>query len=139
MTDSKAFIDTNILVYAADGSDIVKRDTARGLIAELTDSGRAVISTQVMQEFFNVAVKKLQMSKNAALEILKTLYTVETISTTREIVLQAIDFSINYQYSIWDSLILAAAIDAGCRIVYSEDLNDGQIIEGVEIKNPFQE
>ncbi len=139
MTDSKAFIDTNILVYAADGSDIVKRDTARGLIAELTDSGRAVISTQVMQEFFNVAVKKLQMSKNAALEILKTLYTVETISTTRETVLQAIDFSINYQYSIWDSLILAAAIDAGCRIVYSEDLNDGQIIEGVEIKNPFQE
>lgn len=139
MTDSKAFIDTNILVYAADGSDIVKRDTARGLIAELTDSGRAVISTQVMQEFFNVAVKKLQMSKNAALEIMKTLYTVETISTTRETVLQAIDFSINYQYSIWDSLILAAAIDAGCRIVYSEDLNDGQIIEGVEIKNPFQE
>lgn len=138
MTDSKAFIDTNILVYAADGADIVKRDTARELIAELTDAGRAVISTQVMQEFFNVAVKKLRMSKNAALEIPKTLYTVETISTTRETVLQAIDFSINYQYSIWDSLILAAAIDAGCRIVYSEDLNDGQIIEGVEIKNPFQ-
>jgi len=136
--EGKVFFDTNILVYSADVSDARKQKIATALIKSAIDSGNGVISTQCLQEFFNVAQKKLNISKEAAKELVEYFANnLPVVEISVPLILSAVDISIKSQFSFWDSLILSAASDTGCATVYSEDLSDQQIIAGAKIQNPF--
>jgi predicted nucleic acid-binding protein len=130
---ARPFFDTTILIYAVSEGD------ARTAVAEkLLDTGGS-LSVQVLNEFAAVAKKKLKMSWAEiadALDAIRTLcepaaaLTIEIHDAGREI-------AARYGYHIYDALILAAALTAGCDVVYSEDMQDGQKIGGVTIRNPF--
>lgn len=136
--EGKVFFDSNILVYYADENDARKQKIATALIKDAIDSGNGVISTQCLQEFYNVVTKKLLCDKERAKEMVKMFS--ENISVAKisvPLILSAVDISIKSQFSFWDSLIISAANDTGCATVYSEDLSDQQIIAGAKIQNPF--
>ena len=102
----RVFLDTNILVYAQDASAPDKQRTSREIIAELAASGDGVISTQVIQEYFVAATRKLGVPPLAAKGVLKTFSVFETVRVSPILVQEAIDCSILNQLSFWDSLIL---------------------------------
>ena len=135
---TKVFFDSNILVYFADGADPQKQQIAEKLIKNAVINDNGVISTQSLQEFFAATTRKLMCSKEKAKEYVENFsdsFTVEQVSVS--LILKAINISIKNQFSFWDSLILSAAIQSGCIICYSEDLTNGQLVEGVKIVNPF--
>jgi predicted nucleic acid-binding protein len=133
----RAFLDTNILIYAHDAGVLDKQRKSRELIAQLADSGDGVISTQVLQEFYVAATRKLGVAPIAAKGVLKTFSVFEIVQVSTKLIHEAVDCSILNQLSFWDSLILAAASSAGCSTVLSEDLSSDQIILGVKVRNPF--
>ena len=133
----KFFLDSNILLYAQDAGSPEKQRRSREVIAHLADSGDGVISTQVMQEFFVAATRKLRVSPLAVKAILKTFTVFEIVIAGPALIHDAIDCSVLNAISFWDSLILAAAASAGCNTVYTEDLNPGQVIMGVKVQNPL--
>lgn len=137
-TEGKVFFDTNILVYSVDERTPEKKVIASNLLNEASRSKNGIISTQSLQEFYNAAVKKLNLSKQAAkeyVEFFSKQFPVKEISIP--LIIKAIDISIKNGLSFWDSLILSAANDTGCILVYSEDMNSGQIICGTKVLNPF--
>ena len=138
MSAPDCFVDTNVLVYAVDVIDMKKHEAAQKLIADLLQQNRMVLSTQVLQEFYNIATKKLLLPKDKVLNIIESLKNVRTVSMTRKLIVDAIHINIERQFSIWDFLVISAAADANCSVIYSEDLNDGQIVNGVKIVNPFK-
>lgn len=131
------FIDTNILLYAASKSaaDQSKRPVARALLTR-PDIG---FSAQVLQEFYSVAVTKqrLQMTHEEAVAVLQSLVTFPVWPISRELVLSAIEARQRFGISYWDAAILTAARQLGCQTVFSEDLNPGQVYDGVTVVNPF--
>ena len=134
----RIFIDSNIFVYSLDGSEEYKQTRAGSILARLFPD-KGVISTQVLQEFFNVATTKLKCPKANAKELVQSIS--ESFPVHKNSVfdiLNAIEISIKTGFSFWDSLIISAAIAENCDTLYSEDLNDGQIVESVTIKNPFK-
>lgn len=136
--EGKVFFDSNILVYYADESDARKQKIAMALIKDAIDSGNGVISTQCLQEFYNVVTKKLLCDKERAKEMVKMFSdNIPVVKISVPLILSAVDISIKSQFSFWDSLILSAADDTGCATVYSEALNDQQIVGGARIQNPF--
>lgn len=134
---SKIFVDTNILVYTLDQYDPIKQQTCRGLLRQLQAQNNAVISTQVLQEFYVAATKKLRVAPLLAKNILRTLQKIETVRIGPALIEQAIDCSILNQISFWDALITVSAESARCEILCTEDLNNGQLISGVLVQNPF--
>ena len=133
----RVFLDSNVLVYAQDAGSAKKQRVSREVIARLSSSAEGVISTQVLQEFYVAATRKLGVPPLAAKGILKTFAVFDTIQVSPALIQDAIDCSILNQLSFWDALILAAASAAGCGVVLSEDLNPGQLILGVKVENPF--
>ena len=132
----KVFIDTNILAYANDASDTVKQRMARAcLVAPEVDR---VLSTQVLQEFYVVCTRKLGISPTAAKRLLRSLRRIETVLIDADLILEAADCSAMDQLSFWDALILVSAEKALCRELWTEDLNDGQTIRGIRIRNPLR-
>ena len=136
---SKVFLDTNVLVYASDRDEPDKRRRARALLRATAADGNGMISTQVVQEFFVAATRKLAIDPLQAKAIVATLHRLDLLEVTLEDINQAIDGVVLWQVSFWDALILAVAGRANCSVVYSEDLNAGQRYAGVEVKNPFAE
>ncbi len=136
MTD-RAFVDTNIIVYAYDGSDPVKQEQARAVIADA--DRRPVVSTQVLGEFYVTITRKLEIpvSPPDAREAVARLSRFPVIPLDRDLALAAIDTAQSHQLSYWDSLIVEAARVGGCRTLLTEDLDAGSEIRGVEIMNPF--
>lgn len=134
---SRVFLDTNVLVYASDRDEPGKRRRARRLLRATADDGNGVISTQVVQEFFVSATRKLAIEPLKAKAIVVTLHRLEILQITLEDINQAIDGVVLWQVSFWDALILTVAGRANCAVVYSEDLNAGQRYGGVEVRNPF--
>jgi len=133
----KVFIDTNILVYALDSFDQAKQKRCRDLLRSLSADLRGAISTQVMQEFYVTAIKKLGTEPLVAKDLLNAFQRFEIVIVTPEIIKEAIDSSILNRLSFWDALIVAAAESARCDRIWTEDLNDGQIIRGVRVENPL--
>ena len=134
--NDKVFFDTNVLVYAYSNTEPDKQVIARKLIAESV----SYVSTQVLKELTNTLTKKFrnswQEAKNAVLESSKNnlLYTNEI-----QTILNACDIADRYKLSFYDSLIIAAALECECSILYSEDMQDTQTIEGnLKIVNPFK-
>ena len=135
----RCFFDTNILVYMQDDSEPKKQEKARRLFTSCVESASAVISTQCMQEFFNITANKMGQDKASIKQIIHNFsQNVPTVQITPTLIENAIDISIKTGFSFWDSLILSAAVSSGCDTLYPEDLNDGQIVEVVTIKNPFK-
>ena len=129
----KPFFDTNILVYAYTLDDR-RSERATGLLA----SG-GVISVQILNEFVNVSRRKLKFSWDSVSRALVhfRLLLDPPIPFTVEIHGDAVQLSQRYGFAFYDSLVLSAANRGGCRILYTEDLQDGQTVEGVLIRNPF--
>jgi len=135
---SKVFLDTNILVYSLDQSDTGKRGKCRRLLKSLIGESSGVISTQVMQEFFVAATTKLGADPLLVKDILRSLERFETVVVSPMLIKEAIDCAIINQLSFWDALIVVAAESARCEILWTEDLNHGQVIRGVRIENPLK-
>jgi predicted nucleic acid-binding protein len=134
---SKIFIDTNILVYGMDRHTPEKRDKCRSLLKKVANEFTGVISTQVMQEFYVASTQKLKADPLTVKDILHAMQRFEVVVITPEIIKEAIDCSIIARISFWDALIVTAAESARCEKLWSEDLNNGQIIRGVRIENPL--
>lgn len=133
---SSSFIDTNVLVYAFDGSDPVKQRTARRVLEESTS---IVLSTQVLLEFFVVVTRKLTppVPEQLAADAVAELARLRVIPTDEHLVLRAVTTSITEQISVWDAMIIEAAAEAGCDRILTEDLHTGSTIRDVEIVDPF--
>jgi predicted nucleic acid-binding protein len=138
--NAEYFLDTNLLVYSFDHSEPAKRDRSQELIENALKTRQGVISWQVVQEFFNVALHKwekpmqptdaqdyLQMT---LLPICRIYPSVETWSAALRIVGES-------QYRFYDAMIVASAIQSGSAILYSEDLQNGRRFGNLEIRNPF--
>jgi len=135
---SKAFLDTNVVVYASDHNSPVKQRIARKLINEFSKAEPPCVSTQVLQEFYSIVTQKLGLEPRMALMLVKSFRVWEIMRTDADDVEDAIEASIRWQVSIWDALILTSAKKAGCAVVYTEDLNDGQKYGSVKAVNPFR-
>ncbi len=135
---SKIFIDTNILTYTVDKQDHTKHKTARKTLKFIIDEHAPVISTQVINEFYVVAVTKMKANPTIVKNIVHNFNNIEIINNDLELIEQAIDISILTQISYWDALIIAAAEKANCKYIVSEDFNGGQNYRGVIALNPFK-
>jgi len=133
----KAFLDTNVLAYAADCSLPDKQSRARSLLRELAENSTGVVSTQVLQEFYVTATKKLGIDPLQAKDMVRAFGHYEVVTITPGLIGEAIDCSLLAQLSFWDALIVVAAESARCSQPWTEDLNDGQIIRGVRVRHPF--
>ena len=132
-TTERFFIDTNILVYVTDG-DLAKSARSRQL---LNDGG--VLSVQVLNEFTRVARKKLKFSWQEVREFLEPIRARnEIVPLTLEIHLNGLVLAERYQFQIFDAMIVAAALIKDCTTLYSEDMHDGLIIDGLTIRNPYR-
>ena len=137
----KAFVDTNVLVYAYDRAAGAKRDLARDLLEALWNEGRGVLSTQVLQEFYvNIRRKARPPVPQEEARALVADYLVwDPIVNDGATVLEAIDVGHRYRLSLWDALIVVAARKGDASVLYSEDLNHGQTFGSVQVLNPFLE
>jgi predicted nucleic acid-binding protein len=138
---AKYFIDTNVFVYSFDDRHPEKKERSLQVIQDALDTGMGIISTQVIQEFMNVATQKfvvpmnMEDSKAYLRVVLNPLCQVYPNLVLYE---NCLDLQMRTRYSFYDSLILAAGIQGGCSLLYSEDLQDGQEIQGVRIVNPYR-
>jgi predicted nucleic acid-binding protein len=110
--NDRVFLDTNFLGYTADENSPEKRKMAKKMFSEFTMNDQPVISTQVLQEFYNVATKKLNIDELTAKTLVHKYSKIETIVVNTNIIEQAIDISIQSKISFWDGLIVAAAESA---------------------------
>lgn len=140
MSADSVFFDTNILVYANDTATADKRAVARQLISEtiITDSG--CISAQVLSEFWVTVTGKftVPLDRDLAERQIALFSSFRIVPVDAGIVLQAIRIQERYRISFWDAQIVAASAHAGCRVLYSEDLQDGATYDGVQVVNPFR-
>jgi predicted nucleic acid-binding protein len=133
-------LDTNLFIYAIDPADTRKQTIAQKWIASAHASGEGVVSYQVVQEWFNIVVRKSAkpLSLTEATSVYRRLIEpLWGIQSSRELLDSAIDLHQNDRISWWDSLIVAAAIQGQCDRLISEDLQHGRKIRGVKILNPF--
>jgi predicted nucleic acid-binding protein len=135
MRGEPAFLDTNILLYAF-AKDDPRSETAEALLAR-----GGVIGVQTLNEFVAVALRKLAMPWEEVLEALSAIRVlfpspVPITIKTHDVALRIAE---QHGYHIYDSLVIAAALAASCRTLYSEDMRDGQVIDGLTILNPFRE
>ena len=135
-----SFFDTNILIYAVDHTDPVKRRKAGELLEREAGAGNAIISTQVLQEFYSVSTLKLKrpLNKLVAEEIVEELMTLPVKQVDTSIILAAIKRNQSDQISFWDALIIETALRAGARILWSEDMQHDREFDGLKIQNPFK-
>lgn len=135
---AKAFVDTNILIYAHDVDAAAKHQRAKSIMQELWSQRAGALSTQVLQEFYVNVTRKiaLPLTKKSARAVVSS-YLIWCVETTSEEISAAFAIEDDARIGFWDALIVAAAVKAGADRILSEDLNPGQTIAGVRIENPF--
>ena len=140
MSGDKVFVDTNVLVYAYDKDAGEKHRVAVNIMKDLWRSGFGIISAQILQEFFVTLTKKIAAPLDISVvrETIRRLARWDVLLIDVDTIISATELQERYKYSFWDSLIIASAIAGGAKTVLSEDLADGQTIQGVTIKNPFR-
>lgn len=134
-----AFFDTNILVYTDDSSSPEKQARAIGLFKEHQRSGTAVISLQVLQEYFAAITRKLRINAEHAQRKVERLAGERVVRFEERDVIAAIELHRLTQISFWDAMIVHAARLAGASVLYTEDLQHGAVLGGVPVVNPFLE
>lgn len=133
----KIAFDTNVLAYAEGVNGAERRDAALALIRRLPQAA-AIIPVQVLGELFTVLVRKGGKSRGEARDaLLSWRDTFPVVETSPEIMLAAASLATDHQLGLWDAVILAAASHAGCRLLLSEDLQEGFTWAGVTVVNPF--
>jgi predicted nucleic acid-binding protein len=132
-----AFFDTNVLVYADDASSPEKQNRAIALLAEHLRRGTAVVSLQVLQEYFVAATRKLGVAPEMAQRKVEILARARVVRFEPGDVIAAIELHRLTRISFWDALIVHAARSAGVQALYSEDLQPGAVLGGVRVVNPF--
>jgi len=139
MPGDKCFVDTNVLIYAYDLSAGKKHETAKRTIADLWELKQGMLSLQVLQEFFVNVTKKIlkPLGMSTAREIVRDLLTWDIVLMDGESILEGIEIHRRYQLSLWDSMIVHAALKGGASVLLSEDFGGGRTIEGLKIRNPF--
>ena len=132
------FLDTNILVYSVDGKNPAKQVCARGVVIDAVRGGRYLISSQVLNEFSNVALMRLQMTTDEVRRFVLMFNRINLVSLDFKWTERALDIKDAYGIQFYDALIVAAAEANGCDEILTEDLNDGQVYCGVKAVNPFK-
>lgn len=134
----KVFIDTNFLIYLFSEDDQIKKVHCTQLIDSLRDKVVLVWSTQVMQEFYRVMTVKHHIPPQVVKDILQLFDDFELVINNKETINTAIDIQTVNKISFWDSLVISAATQAKCTTILTEDLNSGQLIQGVYLQDPFK-
>lgn len=136
MSDRPIFVDTNILIYAYSSQEEAKRETAMRLLV----CGESITSAQVLNEFSNVMRKKFpSVYENVEASLREIEGHMPILPLTATMTHRAVAISKRYMLSFYDSLILTAASETQCSVVVSEDLQDGFVMEGVTVLNPFRD
>jgi predicted nucleic acid-binding protein len=138
---AKYFLDTNIFIYSLDPTAPAKARQAAKLIRDGLDTGNGIVSYQVVQEFFSVAFRRFAkpMSAFVAEEYLNTTFRpLLAVHSSPALLVSALRVYAQHHLSWYDSLIVAAAQEAGCSILYSEDMQHGQRVDDLRIENPFR-
>lgn len=137
----ECFIDTNLFIYQLDALDERRSTIAGRIIRHGIETGTACISFQVIQECLNTLLRKAEIpltaeqTRNYLETVLEPLF---HVSASMSLYQRSLDIQARYRYGFYDALIIAAAREAGCTRLYSEDLQHGQRLEGLTIENPFQ-
>ncbi|MCF8167587.1 MAG: PIN domain-containing protein [Rhodoferax sp.] len=134
---TRSFIDTNVLVYAEASDEPLKQRVALDLLKGLYEQGLGVLSTQVLQEYCNVALKKLKLPGQHVRSQLDVYEQFEVVQVTPAIIRVGLDLYQTRSVSFFDAIVLASAHAASCNVVWTEDMNDGEVVNGVRISNPF--
>jgi len=135
---ARSFLDSNILVYTDDTGAPEKQAQALDLLERCRIEQSGVVSTQVLQEYFVTSTKKLKVSVEVARRKTELFGHFNLVRIGLEDILAATDLHHAHQISFWDALIVRAALRSGCSILFSEDLQTGRRINGLEIVNPFK-
>lgn len=134
------FIDTNVSTYHLDSSDARKHATAEGIVRDALTLGNGCISTQVVQECLNVALRKAEVAltlESARRYLEVVLAPLVQVTASETLHHRALNVQARWTFSIYDSLIVASALVAGCKTLLSEDLQHGQRLDGLTVVNPF--
>jgi len=137
--EGRQFVDTNIFVYAYDRGDGIKQSLARKLITDLWENRKGCVSIQVLQELYVTVTKKAStpLPPETTLKIISALgewtHHVPDVGD----IIEAVQFQQKYGISFWDAMIINSACKTGCSILWTEDLNSGQVYGNVTVYNPF--
>jgi predicted nucleic acid-binding protein len=134
----RSFVDTNVLVYTDDRDSPAKQETALAVVERVRRERSGVVSTQVLQEYFVASTRKLGVDAELARRKVELFSGLDVVVLDVRSVLDAIDLARLHRLSFWDALIVQAALDSRCRVLYSEDLQSGRRIRGLRIENPFR-
>lgn len=139
--EGTTFVDTNVLVYAHDASETVRQPIARDLLERLWTERRGTLSTQILQEFYVVATRKLPspLSPAEAREIVGLYAAWPVVMIDPTLILNASHLGADHRLSFWDALVVEASRVAGAALLLTEDLQHGRVVEGVRIENPFRD
>ena len=135
----RSFFDTNVLLHLFDNREPDKKAAAQELIQREVEADRASLSTQVLQEFYVNATRKLAfpLSPEEAGARVRDFSRLPLVQVDVPLILAAISRSQRMSFSLWDALIVEAALKAGADRLLTEDLQHGQVIEGMRVENPF--
>lgn len=133
----RCFFDTNVLVYSRDPDDAAKRAHARALIEKSIEDESFVVSTQVLVEFYATSVRRRLLGPAQALELVRFWGGHDTVPHTPDLVTRGLELHQAHSLSVWDGLIVQAALDARCDVLFSEDLQHGRRFGDLEVANPF--
>lgn len=136
---ARSFFDTDVIVYGDDKSARAKQRRALDLLAEHRRAGTGVVSLQVLQEYFVTVTRKLHVEPSVARRKVELLGEFHVAAPQLTDVLAAIDLHRLHGFSFWDALILRMAQQAGCRVLFSEDLQAERQVEGIHVVNPFRQ
>jgi len=135
----REFVDANVLVYAFDQSAGEKQQAAHALLERLWENNVGCVSIQVLQEFFVTVTRKVTrpLPLDDAKARIREFSAWRVFSPTSDDVLAAIDLQAQSKIGFWDAMIVIAAAESGCDVLWTEDLSDGQLLRGVRVRNPF--
>lgn len=133
------FVDTNVFVYLFDSDESEKQDAARSLLDHLSNTATIVVSTQVLQEFYVSVTRKLAkpLPPQTAMEATRRLSTYRVVQVDPAMIFTAIALCEKDKTSFWDALIVRAALESGCELLVSEDMQHGRRFEDLRVDNPF--
>ena len=137
--NARVFVDTNIFVYAHVSDDTNKHKMAYELLRRNLIKTPVIISTQILSEFYSAMIKYKRADDEIRAFITEIIKCVNVMSVSLPTIELCIKLKMKYNYSYWDSLVLSSALENGCEVLYSEDMQHGQIIENfVTIHNPLR-
>jgi predicted nucleic acid-binding protein len=135
----RRFFDTNILVYSEDRAETSKRFLAQSLIEDAVGNDEFIVSTQVLLEFYATVLRRKLMRPESALELVRLWSEHHVVANTADFMVHAFELQQAHGFSVWDALIVQAAIESRCDVLLSEDLQHGMRFGALLVSNPFLE